>query len=193
MRRHASAVLLVLLPATLACRQDMHDQPRYKPLAGSEFFEDGRSARPLVAGTVARGHLKDDTVFHAGKLGEAFADTIPFPVTEEVLRRGQQRFTIFCTPCHGQLGRGDGMVVRRGFRKAASFHDERLRGQPVGYFFDAITNGFGAMPDYAAQITPRDRWAIVAYVRVLQLSQHATPDDVPEARRGELLAARPRP
>jgi mono/diheme cytochrome c family protein len=184
-------VLLAALPLTLACRQDMHDQPRYKPLAGSDFFGDGRSARPLVAGTVARGHLKDDAVFHTGKTGDAPTDSLPFPVTGDVLRRGQQRYRIFCTPCHGQTGRGDGMVVRRGYRKPVSFHDDRLRGLPAGYFFDVMTNGFGAMPDYASQIPPGDRWAIVAYVRALQLSQHAPLAEVPEARRGELGAARP--
>lgn len=157
----------------------MHDQPRYKPYARSEFFGDERSARPLVAGTVARGQLREDEFFYTGKQGGAFADALPFPLTAEVLERGQQRYRIYCTPCHGRTGRGDGMVVRRGYRKAASFHMDRLRGEPVGYFFDVMTRGFGAMPDYAAQIPPGDRWAIAAYVKALQLSQHAALKDLP--------------
>jgi hypothetical protein len=165
----------------------MHDQPKYKAQARSDFFADGRVGRPRVEGTVARGHLKDDPHLYTGKVGDGFADALPFPLTKAVLLRGQERYRIFCTPCHGQTGRGDGMVVRRGYRKPASFHDERLRDkEPVGYLFDVITSGFGAMPDYAAQISPEDRWAIVAYVRALQLSQHARPEDVPEDQRGRL-------
>jgi cytochrome c len=126
-----------------------------------------------VAGTVARGQLRDDPVLFTGKAEGRFVAELPFPLTEDVLLRGQERFRIFCTPCHGQTGRGDGMVVRRGYRKPSSFHVDRLRGEPVGYFFDTITNGFGAMPDYAGQIPVRDRWAIAAFVKTLQLSQHA--------------------
>lgn len=168
------------------CRQDMHDQPKYKPLAKSNFFGDDRSARPLVADTVARGHLRDDDHLYGGKVAGQLAQTFPFPVTAEVLARGQERFGIYCTPCHGLLGRGDGMIVQRGFRAPSSFHNERLRGSPPGYFFDVMTHGFGAMPDYAAQVPVRDRWAIVAYIRALQLSQHATVDDVPLAKRALL-------
>ena len=169
------------------CRQDMHDLPRYKPLARSAFFGDGRSARPMVEDTVARGQLRDDSLLYSGKLGKDFADAFPFPVERELLRRGQQRYTIYCSPCHDQLGRGDGIVVRRGFKnKPASFHSDRLRGKPAGYFFDVMTSGFGAMQDYSAQIAVKDRWAIVAYVRALQLSQNASIEDVPPAHRGEL-------
>jgi mono/diheme cytochrome c family protein len=176
-----------VLSVSAGCRQDMHDQPRYKPLAKSDFFGDERSARPLVEDTVARGHLRDDSLLFTGKAGADFADTFPFRVDAAVLRRGQDRFGIYCTPCHGQVGRGDGAVVRRGFRiKPANLHVDRLRQKPAGYFFDVITNGFGAMQDYSAQIGVEDRWAIVAYVRALQLSQNARIEDVPPAHRGEL-------
>jgi len=185
-KKHASAVLMATMAATLACRQDMHDQPRYKPLAKSEFFDDGRAARPLPSGTVARGHLAEDAVFHTGKAGADFTAELPGPVTMGLLRRGQLQFQTFCSPCHGRTGRGDGMVVQRGLKKPPSFHVDRLRQTPVGYLYDVITNGFGAMSDYAAQVPPRDRWAIVAYVRALQLSQHAPLDHVPPQRRAEL-------
>jgi hypothetical protein len=181
-------VISVFAVAVLAaaCRQDMHDQPKYKPQARSEFFDDQRAARPLVAGTVARGQLRDDARFFTGKVAGSYVDSVPFPVTRDVLKRGQQRYQIFCAPCHGQTGRGDGMVVRRGYRKPSPLHQERLRNEPVGYFFDVVTSGFGAMPDYASQIPPEDRWAIVAYVRALQLSQHATLAEVPGGRHPEL-------
>jgi mono/diheme cytochrome c family protein len=174
--------LLIAVSLCAACRQDMHDQPRYKPYAPSDFFGDRRSARAPVAGTVARGQLREDDHLHTGKLGAAFADSLPFPLTAQVLARGRERFTIYCAPCHGQVGRGDGMVVRRGFRRAATFHTDRLRGEPVGYFFDVMTRGFGAMSDYATQIPPADRWAIAAYVKALQLSQHADVSELPPGR-----------
>jgi hypothetical protein len=168
----------------------MHDQPRFKPYAPTAFFGDERSARPLVDGTVARGHLEADALLYTGKAGNDFADAFPFAVDRAVLRRGAERYEIFCTPCHGRVGRGDGMVVRRGFRnKPPSFHEERLRGKPAGYFYDVISNGFGAMQDYAAQIPDvRDRWAIVAYLRALQLSQNARIEEVPPATRARLEA-----
>jgi mono/diheme cytochrome c family protein len=171
------------------CRQDMHDQPKYIPLRPSDFFADGRSERPLVEGTVARGHLREDTALYHGKdaAGKPVTD-FPFPVTKEVIQRGQNRFNIYCTPCHDRLGTGDGMIVRRGFRKPPSYHIDRLRQVPNGYIYDVITNGFGAMQDYSAQIEPRDRWAIVAYVRALQLSQNASPNDVPADARAQLQA-----
>jgi mono/diheme cytochrome c family protein len=173
------------------CRQDMHDAPRYKTYARSDFFGDERSARPIVEGTVARGQLEEDEVLYTGKQGGAFVATVPLPVDAALLARGRQRYGIFCTPCHGLAGKGDGMVVRRGYRKPTSFHEQKLRDQPVGYFFDVITNGFGAMPDYAAQVPVRDRWAIVSYVRALQLSQHATLAEVPAAHLPELVAVNP--
>ncbi|HXY03334.1 MAG TPA: cytochrome c [Terriglobales bacterium] len=161
------------------CRQDMHDQPRYKPLAESDFFADLRSARPPVEGTVARGQLHEDTYFYTGKVGNSPGDYMPFPATFELLARGRDRFNIYCSPCHSRLGDGNGMIVQRGFRAPPSYHTERLRKAPLGYFFDVMTNGFGAMPEYASQIPPRDRWAIVSYIRALQLSQGATAADVP--------------
>jgi hypothetical protein len=170
-----------------ACRQDMHDQPKYIPLRPSDFFADGRSERPLIDGTVARGHLNDDAAYFQGKGPDGKpTNDFPFPVTKEVIQRGQARYNIYCTPCHDRLGNGDGMIVRRGYRKPPSYHIDRLRTVPNGYIYDVISNGFGAMPDYAAQIAPRDRWAIVAYVRALQLSQNASVNDVPADARGQL-------
>ena len=175
--------LVLLLAATLAlagCRQDMHDQPHFKPLAQSDFYTDLRSARPPVEGTVARGQLHEDNYLYTGKIGNNPGDYMPFPVTEELLARGQQRYNIYCSPCHSRLGDGNGVIPARGFpRKPPSYQIERLRKAPLGYFFDVMTNGFGAMPDYASQIAPGDRWAIVAYIRALQLSQGATTADVP--------------
>jgi mono/diheme cytochrome c family protein len=184
--RRLTLLLCLAAGLGLGCRQDMHDQPRYKPLASSSFFGDHRSARPLVEGTVARGQLRDDEHLYEGKIDGQLAESFPFPVTAEVLARGRERFDIYCAPCHSRIGDGNGMVVQRGYRQAQSLHIERLRNERVGYFFDVITRGFGAMPDYASQIPVRDRWAIVAYVRALQLSQSATLADVPAARRAEL-------
>ncbi len=170
------------------CRQDMHDQPKYQALEASTFFPDGRSSRPLVAGTVARGQLREDTHLYEGLVNGKPAETFPFPIDLAVLERGQQRYNIFCSPCHDQTGNGDGMVVRRGFRAPPSYHSDRLRQAPPGYLYDVITNGFGAMQDYAAQVPVRDRWAIVAYIRALQLSQNASLSDVPESERPKLRA-----
>lgn len=172
-----------------ACRQDMHDQPRYKPLAGTDFFGDGRSARPVVEGTVARGQLRIDSARYTGKVDGQDVDVFPFPITKEDLERGQQRFNIYCSPCHSRIGDGNGMIVRRGFRQAASYHTEKMIKAPVGHFFDVITNGFGAMPRYASRIEPDDRWRIAAYIRVLQLSENAKIDDVPADKRAELEAS----
>jgi mono/diheme cytochrome c family protein len=169
-----------------SCRQDMHDQPKFIPLRESTFFGDARSARALVPGTVARGQLHDDALFETGKVANADATVFPFPVDAQVLARGRERFDIFCAPCHGRTGIGDGMVVRRGYRRPPSYHDDRLRNVPVGHFIDVMAYGFGAMPDYADQIGARDRWAIAAYIRALQLSEHAALADVPEGERGKL-------
>jgi hypothetical protein len=187
-RLRASASILVASFALLSgCRQDMQDQPKYIPLRPTDFFGDGRSARPLVEGTVARGHLDDDMAYYTGKGPDGKPiDTFPFTVTKEVILRGQDRFNVYCSPCHDRLGTGAGMVVRRGYRKPPSYHIDRLRQVPNGYIFDVITNGFGAMPDYSAQIPVTDRWAIVSYVRALQLSQNASINDVPAADRGQL-------
>jgi mono/diheme cytochrome c family protein len=161
----------------------MHDQPRFKPLARNDFFSDIRSARPQVEGTIARGQWANDTYFYTGKIGNQPGDAIPFPVTQQVLARGQERYNIFCAPCHSRVGDGNGMIVQRGFRAPPSYHTDRLRNAPLGYFYDVISNGFGAMPEYASQVPPRDRWDIVAYIRALQLSQHATVADVPSGQK----------
>ena len=170
--------LLGLILILVGCRQDMHDQPRFKPLAMNSFYPDLRSARPPVDGTVARGQLHEDTYFYTGKIGANPGNYMPFPVTEDVLSRGRERFNIYCAPCHSRVGDGNGMVVQRGYRHPPTYHQDRLRQAPLGYFFDVMTNGFGAMPDYTSQIQPRDRWCIVAYIRALQLSQNATQADV---------------
>ena len=169
---------LGLLLVLAGCRQEMYDQSRVKPLAQSDFYSDLRTARPQVEGTVARGQLHEDEYFYTGKIGGNPGDYMPFPVTEEVLARGHERFNIYCAPCHSRLGDGNGMVPQRGFKHPPTYHQDRLRKVPLGYFFDVMTNGFGVMPDYTTQIAPRDRWCIVAYIRALQLSQNATPADV---------------
>jgi mono/diheme cytochrome c family protein len=169
-----------------ACQQKMADQPRYKPLAKSDFFDDQRASRPLVEGTVARGHLQADAYFYTGKVNGQPVDRFPFPITKETLLRGQERYDIFCSPCHDRVGTGQGMIVRRGYRAPPSYHIERLRTAPPGYFFDVISHGFGAMQDYAEQVPPAERWAIVAYIRALQLSQNSSLADVPERERQSL-------
>jgi mono/diheme cytochrome c family protein len=183
-----------------ACREDMQNQPKYRPYRQSTFFKDGQTGRQPIEGTVARGHLKDDVLFYTGKTtgsagpaqsaatGEfqGFTDGFPREVTEETLKRGEERYNIYCAVCHDRAGYGEGMVVQRGYKKPPTFHSDRLRQAPVGYLFDVITNGFGAMPDYAAQIQPQDRWAIVAYLRALQLSQNATVDALSADERKKL-------
>jgi mono/diheme cytochrome c family protein len=180
------AALVIAGLALAGCRQDMHDAPRYNPLRPSVFFANGSSARTLIANTVARGQLREDRHLYEGIVNGQPAETFPMPVTAEVLRRGQERFTVFCTPCHGRTGEGDGMIVQRGFRKPPSYMEDRLRNAPVGYFFDVMSHGFGAMQDYASQLPVADRWAIAAYIRTLQLSQRATLDDVPADHRADL-------
>jgi mono/diheme cytochrome c family protein len=170
---------LVALAILVGCRNDMHDQPRFKPLAESDFYADLRSSRAPVEGTVARGDLREDSYFYTGKIGANPGDYMPaeVPVNEETLARGRDRFNIYCAPCHSRVGDGNGMLPQRGYRHPPSYHQDRLRKAPLGYFFDVITNGFGAMPDYASQIPPDDRWKIVAYIRALQLSQDASAAD----------------
>ena len=192
--RHASplpavAAIAVLVMFATACRQDMHDAPRYEAFEASASFADGRASRSAPTGTVARGWLREDEALYTGKVNGQPVDEFPFAIAAADLQRGQQRFNIYCTPCHGKLGDGNGMVVQRGLRQAASFHQDRLRQEKVGYFFDVITNGFGAMPDYAAQIPVRDRWLIVAYVRTLQFSQHAPVNDLPPDQRAAIDAS----
>ena len=169
-----------------SCRQDMHNAPRVDPYEASDAFEDQRGSRTLVEGTVARGHLNDDELLYTGKQAGQPVDQFPFAINRDVLARGQQRYNIYCSPCHGRTGMANGMVVQRGLRPPPSFHEDRLRAQPAGYYFDVMTNGFGAMQDYRAQVEVQDRWAIAAYIRALQYSQRATVADVPEDKRGEL-------
>jgi len=189
LRPNASALFAVLFLILAGCRQDMHNQPRYKPLAATDFFGDGRSARAPVEGTVARGYLHLDKARYTGKQGDADVTEFPFPITRADLLRGQERFNIYCSPCHSRTGDGNGMVVLRSFRQAASYHTEKLIQAPVGHFFDVMTNGFGAMPSYAPRVEPDDRWRIAAYIRVLQLSENATLADVPTDQRAELEKA----
>ncbi len=184
--RSVALALGFALIALGGCRQDMHNQPKFIPLRQSDFYSDARSARPIVEGTVARGQLNEDDLLYTGKVGTQDSTEFPFPVTADVMARGRERFDIFCSPCHDRTGSGEGMVVKRGYRQPPSFHIDRLRQAPVGHFFDVMTNGFGAMPDYRAQVPAQDRWAIIAYIRALQTSEHATLADVPPAERNKL-------
>jgi mono/diheme cytochrome c family protein len=168
------AVFLVLL--LTACRNDMHNQPRYKPLAATEFFGDGRSARPTIEDTVARGQLRIDPAHFTGKVDAKEIDFIPIQITKADLVRGQERFNIYCSPCHGRLGNGHGMIVSRGLRQPPSYLDERLLKAADGHFFDVMTNGYGSMYSYASRVAVDDRWRIVAYIRTLQMSENAPPE-----------------
>jgi mono/diheme cytochrome c family protein len=188
LRRRVVAGVLALACGAAACRQDMHDQPKGEPLEASAFFADGRVARPLLEGVIARGELELDPHLATGKVGGKLVDTFPFEIDAAALERGRQRYGIFCTPCHDAAGLGEGMIVQRGMKRPPSLHIERLREAPAGYFFDVMTNGFGAMYDVSDRIGVEDRWKIAAYVRALQLSQHASLDDVPAAERAELEA-----
>lgn len=194
-------LLPLLVAGVAACRQDMHDQPKHKPFTESKLFKDRRSARPLVPGTVARGLLMDDEHLWTGKVDGKPAETFPGALADSfggnewqrtMLARGRERYAIQCTPCHGSIGDGNGMIVQRGMKRPPSFHIDRLQKSPPGYFFDVITNGFGAMFDQKDRIEVADRWAIVAYVRALQLSQNAAFAEVPPERRAELDNPRPR-
>jgi mono/diheme cytochrome c family protein len=182
-RKHSSRLLVLGSAAALlliaGCRQDMQDQPKMIPQRGSSMFASHRSARPQVLDTVARGQLDEDQYFYTGLIDGKEQNAMPYPVTLEVLERGQERYNIYCTPCHSRVGNGDGMIVQRGYKPAGNYHDAKHLAQPLSHYFYVMTHGFGAMPDYSAQITPVDRWAIAAYIRALQLSQNATVSDVP--------------
>ncbi len=156
----------------------MHNQPRYKPLAATDFFGDGRSARPAIEDTVARGQLRVDAARFTGKVNGKDVDFMPIQITKADVARGQERFNIYCSPCHGQLGNGHGMIVSRGLRQPPSYLDPRLVQAPIGHFFDVMTNGYGSMYSYASRVAVDDRWRIAAYIRALQMSQNATPDVV---------------
>jgi len=187
--------LAVFVLSAAACQrtgpsfQKMGHQPRYDPLEPSDFFPDGMSARPRIPGTVARGELSDNPFMDSGKINGADGDGFPMPVTAQVLNRGEERFNIYCSVCHGRVGDGNGMIPSRGYRRPPSFHTEALRNAKTGHFFDVMTNGFGAMPPYAVQVRVADRWAIIAYIRALQLSQNATINDVPADQRARLTSA----
>jgi hypothetical protein len=179
MRKLIAAASLASVAVLAGCRQDMHNQPKFVPQRGTTFFADGRSARPQVENTVARGQLREDSYFYTGMMNGQEGSVMPFPVTMDVLERGQERYNIYCTPCHSRVGNGAGMIVERGYSKAGNFHTPRLQAAPLGHFFNVMTNGYGSMPDYSAQLTPADRWAVVAYIKALQLSQNAQQSDVP--------------
>lgn len=181
MRMSQKFVSLSALAATLVlagCRQDMHNQPKFIPQRGTTFYADGRSVRPQVENTVARNQQDVEGYFSTGLQGGKEGDGLPIPLTQATIERGQERYNIYCTPCHSRVGNGVGMIVQRGYRPAGNFHTDRLRSAPLGHFFAVMTNGYGAMPDYSAQLTPADRWAVAAYIRALQLSQNAKPSDV---------------
>jgi mono/diheme cytochrome c family protein len=187
MRKTALVCALAATGMLAGCRQDMHDQPKFIPQRGTEFFADGRSARPQVEYTVARGQLHQDSYYSTGLINGQEGTAMPFPATQQVLERGQERFNIYCTPCHSRVGNGEGLIVMRGYRPAGNFQAERLMSAPLGHFFYVMTNGYGAMPEYAAQIAPQDRWAIAAYIRALQLSQHAQQTDAPPGAQFERI------
>lgn len=168
-----------LLLGAAGCHRDMYEQPRYEPLEASVLFDDHRSARQRVPGTVPFGTAPFDAALQTGRIDGELTAELPLELTEVLLRRGRERYDIYCSVCHGRTGDGTGMIVQRGYRQPPTFHSDRLRGVPIGHFFDVITNGFGAMPSYASQVPVEDRWAIAAYLRALQLSQYATGDDVP--------------
>ncbi len=187
-RRIGGKVMMLLSFSTLflvaGCRQDMQDQPRMNPQRGSDFYADHRGARPQIVNTVARGQLQEDSYFYTGVIQGANGyreeqNTLPFPVTMEVLERGQERFNVYCTPCHSRVGNGLGEIVERGYKPAGNLHDQVRRAQPLSHYFYVMTHGYGAMPDYREQLTPEDRWAVAAYIRALQLSQAASTQDVP--------------
>ena len=182
-------LLYALVVLAAGCRQDMHDQPKYQPFERNAFFADQRASRLLVAGVVARGHLDEDQAFYTGAADGKPVTANPLPPTRDVLLRGQERYNIYCSPCHDRVGAGEGMIVQRGYVQPPTLHSDRLRSVPDGYLFQVMSNGFGTMPTYAPQVPPRDRWAIVAYIRALQYSQHATLADVPASERATLGSA----
>lgn len=194
--RSRSALWPVIALALLlvGCRQDMHDQPKLEPLEASTLFGNGSGSRPTVEGTVARGQLREDQLLYTGRTAEdQFATDLPMPLTRELLERGQSRYDAFCSPCHGRVGDGMGMIVQRGFKRPNSFHDQRLVDSPVGYYFNVVTNGFSQMSSYAAQISPNDRWAIAAYIKALQLSQSVSVERLSAADREKVSSANENP
>jgi cytochrome c553 len=187
-RRWQTAIFLAGVALLLSgCRLDMHIQPKYLPDWPTKFFADGRTDRPQVPGTVARGELRLDELMYAGTENGVVSNRFPFPITRADLERGRERYNIYCSPCHDYSGTGRGMIVRRGFPQPPSYMLPRLQAAPVGHFFQVMTNGIGAMYSYSARVSPADRWRIAAYIRVLQLSRNATLQDVPESERQKLM------
>ena len=191
----ALALTLVFFPG---CRSEMYEQPRYEPLEPSAFFADGTSARPLVAGTVPRDDPRggppegvSDELFTSGWSGGKLAESLPLPLDRRLLERGQERYRIFCTPCHGELGDGQGIIVKRGFTAPPDFSSDQLRAEPLGHFFDVITHGHGVMYSYASRVPPQDRWSIAAYIRALQLSQHAVASELPAEEQSKIKGIAP--
>lgn len=185
----AAIVAVGAMSLLAGCRQDMHNQPKFYPQRGTDFYADGRSVRPQVENTVARNQLHQDSYFYTGFIAGKEGEGMPFPVTLQVLAKGQERYNVYCTPCHSRVGNGVGMIVQRGYAPAGNFHTARLEAAPLGHFFNVISNGYGAMPDYSAQLTPADRWAVVAYIKALQLSQKATQADVAAGAHVEPLSS----
>jgi mono/diheme cytochrome c family protein len=179
---------LAAISLLAGCRQDMHNQPKFIPQRGTDFFADGRSARPQVEHTVARDQLREDQYFSTGLVNGKEQDALPFPATLAVLERGQERYNVYCTPCHSRVGNGEGMIVQRGYKPAGNYHDAKRLAQPLSHYFYVMTNGYGAMPDYSAQLTPADRWAVAAYIRALQLSQNAKESDLPQGTKVQNLS-----
>jgi mono/diheme cytochrome c family protein len=188
LRRLLSLAGIAALSLLAGCRQDMQDEPKFVPQRGTSFFTDGRSARPQVEHTVSRNQVDVDDYFHTGMLNGKEQDAMPFPVNAQVMARGQERFNIYCTPCHSRVGNGNGMIVQRGYKPAGNFHDAKRLAEPLSHYFYVMTNGYGAMPDYSAQIAPEDRWAIAAYIRALQYSQSASVAAVPSGVKVDSLA-----
>ncbi|MGZ4964649.1 MAG: c-type cytochrome [Limisphaerales bacterium] len=181
-------VVICVIAAAVGCRRDMFIQPSLRPLERTDAFANDMASRPVVPNTVARDQLDEDTEFFTGKIGTNLVVTLPSPVTREMLQRGQERFNIYCSPCHGRTGDGNGMIPQRGFPRPPSYHIDRLRNAPIGHFYDVITHGYGVMYPYAARVEPADRWAIAAYIRVLQTSQNAKLAEVPAEERSKLEA-----
>jgi mono/diheme cytochrome c family protein len=185
-RRHAALAALLAAALLSGCYQKMGRHPAYDPYEPSPFFSNGSSARPLVEGTVAHGTLREDELLYTGKQNGQLADVLPVELNQQLLDRGEERYNIYCSMCHGRTGLGDGMIVRRGYKRPPSFHDANLKTAKIGHFYDVMTNGFGVMPSYAAQVPVQDRWAIAAYVRALQMTRSATVADVPPAELAKL-------
>ncbi len=189
MRILRSIIIGAAAISVVGCNTDMWVQTKTAPLSESEFFANGAASQPLVPGTIPRGHLREDGAFYTGIENGKWVDKIPVKVDEDLLKRGRERFDIYCSPCHGRLGDGHGMIAQRGFqlqRPVGNYHTDRLRKMPVGHFYDVITNGYGAMYSYASRVEPQDRWAIVSYIRALQISQHASVNDLDATERAQL-------